>query len=442
MRNKQSIKLFIILFLCTFFIFSFSHFGASVFQAMINNDNSLSEGTMVGGVDVSGKSENEAIQKVDEQLTEWLETTNMQLHFKEKSILLDNALFRFEISESVTTASIGQKNEVLVHIDNDAFEESMRQNFPSVNKNDLDIEKLHYALLKNAKMLESGKFDISLEDYLYTENLVKNELISESIIQLENSSSALTRLTSKVRKIEIPLESQFSLVNFIIENGLKSESPTLHNALASGIYELVLPTNFSIIERHISNEKPDYAKLGFEAKVDIEKNMDLIFTNMNQTSYFIELKQNGDSLLLSLTGPSFLNKYAIYTKDEQTFKPKTIKHFNPLLKKGQKTVEKEGKDGLLISVFREVYDEKGKLLKKESISEDFYPPIPQIEVYALIEKEAAQPATKFELDSEKDESVNTDENINSDESNVAEQENNGIIDSDNELWGKKKEQMK
>lgn len=435
-------KLFIILFLCTFFIFSFSHFGAKAFQAMTNNDNSLAEGTMIGIVDVSGKTENEAIQIVDEALTSWLDNTANKLYFREKSILLDNALFRFEIAESVRTASSGQKNEVIVHIDSKAFEEIVRQGLPTINKNDFDFDKLQYDLLENANKLQSGDFSFSLEDYAQPGRIVKNKVISESIVQIVDSGSALTRLTNKIKKIEIPSESQFSLISFINDNGLKNESTILHNALASGMYELVLQTNFQLVERHISNEKPEFAKLGFEAKIDIGKSMDLSFANMNRTSYFIEVKQTGDSLHLSLIGPPLLNNYVIST-EEEVFKPKTIKHYNPLLKRGQKSVEKEGKGGMLVSVIRTVYDEKGERLKQETISEDFYPPIPQIEVHALIEKDSSQASeTQTDINNEQDDSGASDKENSSGESSISEQDNDGVFDSGNDLWGKPKEQMK
>ena len=53
---------------------------------------------------------------------------------------------------------------------------------------------------------------------------------------------------------------------------------------------MILPTNFSIIERNISEELPDYAELGFEAKVNPEKNKDLVFSNGNESSYKIHNK--------------------------------------------------------------------------------------------------------------------------------------------------------
>ena len=94
------------------------------------------------------------------------------------------------------------------------------------------------------------------------------------------------------------------------------------------------------------------------------------------------------SLVVSLQGPSFLQQYKITTQDQQNFKPKTIVQFNPELSSTQKIVEKEGKEGQSIKVVREIYSENNELIQKESISEDFYPPVHQVEVHGLIVKQS------------------------------------------------------
>ena len=94
------------------------------------------------------------------------------------------------------------------------------------------------------------------------------------------------------------------------------------------------------------------------------------------------------SLVFSLKGPSFLQQYKIITKDQQNFTPKTIVQFNPELSPTQKIVEKEGKEGQFIKVVREIYSENNELIQKENISEDFYPPVHQVEVHGLIVKQS------------------------------------------------------
>ena len=70
-RNKQSIKLFLILVLGSVYIFSFSHFGAFAFDAFFNKNDSYDEGTMVGNVDISGKTKLEASKLLNEKWINW-----------------------------------------------------------------------------------------------------------------------------------------------------------------------------------------------------------------------------------------------------------------------------------------------------------------------------------------------------------------------------------
>jgi len=56
----------------------------------------------------------------------------------------------------------------------------------------------------------------------------------------------------------------------------KNEKAELLNVIATGIYQAVLPSNFSIVERNIGSSLPNYANLGFEAKVNPRNNTDFI----------------------------------------------------------------------------------------------------------------------------------------------------------------------
>ncbi|WP_228460360.1 VanW family protein [Cytobacillus dafuensis] len=437
------VKLFIILFLCTFFIFSFSHFGASAFHSILNNTNTFAEGTTAGIVDVSGKTETEAMQLVDEQLTRWLEEMNIHIRYKEKKILLNNSHFRFNIVDSVKSVNNGQKNMLLVDFENNTLENEILDSFPSLNSDMIDFDKLMSDLLKSAKILESENLEFSLENYLMGANKNQNAVINESSIEFKDTDADMRRIIEKLSTIEIQPNSQFSLLKFLEENGLEKESPIAINKLATAIYQLILPTNFPIIERYISNDKPEYAQLGFEAKVDAEKSMDLIFANPNDNGYVIDLLLRENTLTLSLKGTTFLNKYVITKQDEQTFKPKTIKHYSPLLNPNEKKVKTEGKEGLIIKVFREVYDENGAFLSREEISEDYYPPIHRIEVYGLINKEKNN--NELQEESPSEENVNTTESQNDDVKSASPEntdDSSGTIENTNDLWGKPKEQMK
>lgn len=401
---------------------------------MLNNIDTFDENTMVGNVNISDKTESEAMRAVDEQLTIWLDDMVINIRFKESQIQLDNALFRFNVMESVNTAQNGQENLVNVHFEEYTLEDAILNSYPAIDSQSIDFEKLQTDLLKSATLLQSEQLELKLEDYITGSGTNEDVVIQE--VQVKTDTIYFSSILDKLSTIEIPANKRFSLLELIEEKGLKNESAEAINAISSGIYQLILPTNFAIIERNIGIEKPGYIPIGFEAKVDSQKNIDLIFANPNEVPFEINMESIDNTLILSLKGKSFLNKYAVLTKDEQSFKPKIIKQYNNLLKPGEKVVERQGKEGLFIKVIREIYDEKGALLISEVISEDYYPPIHQIDVYGLLTNDA--------VGSESPPSESTDEgpqNSNQPEIDDA-KETNGVIESNSDLWGKSYEQMK
>lgn len=413
MRNQQGIKLFLVLILCTSYIYGFSQFGVQAYDSFWNKNSSFEEGTFIGSVDVSEKTKSEAIQLVKQQAEKWKKESEIQLRFKEKTVAFDNSLINYQIEESVNKAVQGQKNSVPAVIESiDTFFSSSVS--ATLSNSVYDFEKIKTAILSKAIQLQEGKYEVKLGDFLVDPQMEKENVISKVELQSKISENDVALLKGQLTKIELKPMSQFSLLDRINELGLKQVSQSTYNLLATGVYQVVLPTNFSIIERQISKELPKYAQLGYEAKVNVDKKMDLVFSNPNESSYTVKLDWNKSSLTVSLLGPSFLNQYRLKTKDKETFKPKTIVQFNPQLSQLQKIVEEEGKEGLLIHVIRETYDENGKLLKTEQISEDFYPPIHRIEVQGLILEEGSSDTeenhsgTTEETDDETD-SEDTDE---------------------------------
>ncbi|MBY0123967.1 VanW family protein [Bacillus sp. S/N-304-OC-R1] len=438
MKNKQGVKLFIVLFLCTFFIFAFSHYGALAFNTIVNYTDTYDEGTRVGKVDLTGKSESEAMEAVDEQLTRWLNETVITIHYKENQVRLDNALFRFNVTDSVKTATNGQGNLMLVQFEKNSLEGTIQDLFPTIDTGSININKLEEDLLSSAQSLEPHQLEFRLDDYLADKELNEDVIVQQ--IKVDTNGVNFSKMLREISSFEIPAKSQFSMLQLFKEKDLSIESEEMLNTIAAGIYELILPTNFAIIERNIGNEKPENIPLGFEAKVDVQKNIDLIFANPNEIQYVIKIESMDNTLIFSLMGNSFLHKYVIVTKDKQSFKPKKIKQYNSLLKPNEKLIERKGKEGQSIKVIRETYDEKGALLRSEKISEDYYSPIPQIEVSGLLGKENVNASGLQQTEA-------SDKNSQNMENSSTEQDNEGeavgeIIEPNSDLWGKPNEQMK
>lgn len=380
MGNKQSIKLFLILILGSIYIFSFSHFGAFAYDSLFNKK-SFDKGTSIGTVNISGLTKTEASHLINNKWTNWQNKTMITVHYKEKTEVFDNTLFTFLEKESFNKLKPGQNNQLFVKLDSlDTFLFFIS---PTLT-NAIDIEKLKSDLLAKANTLETGNVEIQLADYLLDPTFEQNHTIKKVVLQTNFSADEQNLINDQLHEMELAPMSQFSLIKHVEALGLQQVSSEMLSCIATGIYQVILPTNFSIIERDISEELPDYAKLGFEAKVNLEKNKDLVFLNGNDTSYKIQLEAKDDRVIFYLKGPSFLQQYKIVTKDEQNFTPKTIVQFNPQLSPTQKIVEQEGNDGQSIRVEREIFTENGELIKRESISEDFYPPVHRIEVHDLI----------------------------------------------------------
>lgn len=414
MRNQQVIKLFLVLIICTSYIYGFSQFGVQAYDTLWKDNSTFEKGTTIGSVDVSGKSKSQASQLVDQEAAKWLKDAKIEIHFKEKTIPFDNSLITLRVGESVNQAKQGQQNNLLVVMESiDSFMASIS---PELSNTVYDFEKIKSAVLSQAARLQSGKQEIQLNDYLIDPQYEKENVISKVSVNAKIAENDIALLTDKLSEIELKPMSQFSLLSTLKDLDLKQVSAQSINMLATGIYQVILPTNFAIIERQISEELPKYANLGYEAKADIDKNMDLVFSNPNESSYQLKLDWKKNKLTVSLLGPSFLNQYRIQTKDKQTFKPKIIVQFNPQLNPTQKIVEQEGQEGQLIKVIRTTFDETGKLLKTEQISEDFYAPIHRIEVQGLIIDEGSSNTnTDEQTTNNQDESTtNPNEDTNSD----------------------------
>lgn len=412
------------------YIFSFSHFGAQAYDSVVNRNDQFAEGTRIGSFSVAGKTYNEALQLIDEQLTKWTNESIITLKYKEKSEQLDVSYFTFDIENTVSKTKNGQENPVIVQLE--PLDDFLLTLSPTLTVDAINLEDLQSQILQGAMSLDAGSYEIRIDDYLADSGEGELTTIAESIIQPEYVENELERFAGK--SIELGATSQFSFLSFV-EEEIGEISQLSLSKIATAIYHVILPTNFDMLERHISNELPGYAELGFEAKVDLALKNDLVFSNPNEFSYFLEFEKKNDSIFVYLKGPEFLNRYVIKSAGKETFDPKIIRQFNPQLGPTEIKVKVEGRKGQLIKVYREHQDEKGEVIKKELISEDFYPPVHQVEVQGLIIKEEDLNTPPGSNDGEVVEGP-----TNMDPSNEAEvPSNNTPESSDSDLWGKENE---
>jgi hypothetical protein len=426
-KHQAFIKLFVVLFLSTAVIFSSSHFGVKAFESLTNSsDGTYSEGTTIGSINISGKTESETIALLEETYVEWIKNTKFDLQYSEKIVPFDINLFSFDATQTVYSIKDGQNNTVSMNIDIMPVQDQVQLQFPQVDANQLELTKLKADLVSTAAKFEQGTYLFNLNnDYLIADASNKDNVISKAIVQLTDIPNDLAAIISANPEIQISEGATFSLLDYAKQQ--KIEGSASLSLIATGIYQSILPTNFKITERNISSALPNFTAVGFEAKVNGANGADLIIVNPNTTPYKFELQLMNKDLIVTLNGEKLLYNYVISKKEEQQLKPKTIVQYSPLLLPGQIKVQTNGVDGQIVKILRETYQGE-QMITSEVLSEDYYPPVYRIEVHGLTGTQQASTATS---------TTTTNPTGNPTTSSEINEQN-----SDDDLWGKQNEQPK
>ena len=364
MKNPQMLKIFLVFILSTAYIFSFSHFGASAYNQIFKDSAQFGENTTIGSLDIEGQSKREVSTLLSEATEKWTQNTVLGITYKEGQMTVDNGIFNFQREKTVVSLLSGKKNKAVVSVDKDSLLEDLYDMSLSLASTTLDIDRLANDLAVSAEFLTEGTKTLELENYI-DGDVGEDEVIAEATVNVGDAATAIKELIPLIQPMEVKGETQFSLLQKMSElEGKKYNSDTL-SRLATAIYGVVLPTNFTILERNISDQLPGYAKLGFEAHIDSEIGHDLVFANTNDHAYRVELQVEGKKLKATLKGQSFLNSYEVKTTDEKRYTPKTIKQYSDELAPAAMQVKKDGKDGITVKVLRRIESSAGDLRRRK-----------------------------------------------------------------------------
>jgi hypothetical protein len=416
-KSIRFIKIFCTLLLSTLFVLGFSHLGASAYEKFVLKVKTYGPNTSIASVNISGKSEAEARELLLQKIEEWKLEGRVSIRHVDKEINVKTSIFTFDIEETLNSAA-NNGNELIVTIPEEELKAVLTNNIPSINLARYDLGKVKNKLEQSASSL-TPEISLQLEDFISD---------SQEVTVLSQVQKDMVKMTPDIRifietfpSIKIDGSSQFSLMNFLENEGFIIEEDQNLSVISSIIYELLLPTNFSIAERNTSLSLPPYAKLGYEAHFDTEKNMDFVFANPNQVSYEIQFELEDNTISTKLVGRPFPHQYNVIVQGKETFLPRTIKQFSPFISKGDMTVKEQGKEGSLIKVYRQTLDPRGQLLDETLLAEDFYPPVHRIELHPI--EEAAVTDENPDSNSDLDSKNNTDENtVNNDDKSSEEQE--------------------
>jgi hypothetical protein len=435
MRKQHIGKVFIILLFSTAYMLGFSHYGSLAINNIIDPENKFEENTVIGSVNVSNKSKAEAIDLIKKQTEKWKKDSMIEFTYKETSTVFNSGSFIFNIEKTLGQAQSGKQNVMQVVLKKNAIEEFIPTLSSKLAIENIDKDKLTSDLLAGAAMLDGSPQVFQLEKYI-DGSAEQNEVISKASISLEDREREIRLLIKALPEIEIPAKTQVSLVEAIKAVNITKKDKVSSGIFASALYEAIMPTNFNILERNISRELPEYAKLGYEARIDLEKQVDLIFSNPNDTAYTLSFSIEGSKLVATLKGHSFLYKYNLVIEEQTKFKPNTIKQYSALMKEHESKVSAEGKDGLLIRIVRKTIDENGEEILSEVLSDDFYNPVHRVVISGLKEPEVQTPAEETddgEPETDPEESEEEQSDGEQDPTEDGEQNDDELIEEEDHL---------
>ncbi|GGJ67609.1 hypothetical protein GGR02_000978 [Anoxybacillus voinovskiensis] len=377
MRPVAAAKLFFVIALCTTYLISVSQIGPAIYESVVANETGFAAGTMIGSISIAALSKEEAVQKVQTKVNEWKTSAQLTLAYQEKTVAIPARLFSFRVEQSVQQAVDGRPSQLVVQLDKEAVSTLAAQLATPALASSLQFDKLVNDITKSAALLQRHREPFDLARYIGQQTTEKIAVSAGSITNLGEQKAEVIAWVDNHPSIEIKGKTVFSLAAYV-----KGMSSLAMSTIASAVYQAVLPTNFTVVERHTSRSLPDGIPLGYEAKVDGNIS-DLRVYNPNTTAYTLQFQTVGTGFRVTLYGLPFTYQYVIKMGEVEYFPPKTVVQYNPSLKPGERYVKAAGRQGMLVKVKKETYDESKQLIKTEVISEDFYPPVHAIEVRGL-----------------------------------------------------------
>ncbi|MFS0780742.1 VanW family protein [Bacillus sp. 1P06AnD] len=370
------------MFASTAFIFSFTFFGVKAYQNFVEEDDIFIENTDVAGFDLQGKTKQQAESLLQTAVSDWKKNTVFTFRYKERSYVVDNGIFQFNIPETLIRITGGNSNDLQAHVNKESLKDQLKNVSLSIEPDAFKLEDLQNQLASSAGHLEKGSHSYQLERFLIDKNS-GGTILSKGTATATGINKELTSFVKAVPTIELKGNSTFSFGQFLMKSGTNAFTDQTLSQVASAIYEAILPTNFTILERNIGASLPSYAKLGYEAKVTADAKVDLVFANTNASEYTIAFTYRNGAFDAVLKGSPFLYRYKVEQKGSQSFEPKTIVQFDTSFPPGMVQLKTAGQKGQRIKMYRIIYDESGSQLKREMIADDFYAPVHRIEIHGL-----------------------------------------------------------
>ncbi|QCR32036.1 VanW family protein [Lysinibacillus sp. SGAir0095] len=360
-------------------------------------------GSTIAGVKVSGLSEDEMKEVLQQAIHTWIAqpitvsdgVNEVQVDPAQFVFDLDATLQSFETTVDKPWYAFWESDRV-VHLPLVlTVPEGLMSNIETVQS--WDAEATVNSVATQVSFLKEHEISAVLNDL----TTIDNERIALSMDAIPTEAMGVSNLVDLLNGTILYPGETFSFISKVGESTANNEAKDF---FASLLYNVVLNTEFQIVERHSQEKIPTYLEPGINAAINIQYNEDLQFLNSSTSPVQINATVEGSSLKMEIFANE-KNKEVLVQVSNEEIAPRIINRYSENLSVGQQKLVQEGSNGMRVVVTR-IISESGSTIE-EQISRDYYAPTNRI---VLISAQQSEQTTTPDTTGTTDENGNPIEN--------------------------------
>lgn len=426
---------FLVMLGSAIFLSLFTYTGSLVYEVWWKEERFDRE-TYLASVDISEMTKSEAINAVEEELEVWKNDIDIQIRWFDYTYEVPSNVVHVRLEELINELLDENNFEKAVLID--VAERDIAQivsEFPFYENLEqyVDLTNFTENMKNELTTLPNGTIQFSLHPYL-EETIIPNEAVIASAVRSGLASPMLESIVEKLKVVTIHQDESFSFLTMLEEHNIEAVNGESLQVLSSAIYEVLLQSNFDLIERHQRHKLYDNIPLGYDAFIDLDSR-DLVFFNPNDYEYELHFLMNEQGeLMVELVGNMFPYEINVVVEQLAQIEPKTKVRYASDVSEGSQQVIEAGEAGYHAKTIRSIISIDGELEYEKVMAEDFYAPQHRLEIHRIQDQHRDEDEESSEDDLEEkptledvlEEYFNGDE----DESELSNGENHSNSDED------------
>ncbi|MFY3792774.1 VanW family protein [Ureibacillus sp. MALMAid1270] len=333
-------------------------------------------GSTIAGINVDGLEPNEIENVLNNALTEWLQE-EMTVTGGGVELSVDPTKLLFDIPATISEFQTLVKkpwymfwgSERVVHIPLKVSDnEDIKNEIASVSA--WETDETYHQLLSQASFLMDHQVEAKVKNL----DIYDSERLALTIRDIPSDAFAPEVLVALLDGKMINPGDVFSFIETVNDGADQVNSQTL-NFVSSLLYDVVLQTEFEILERHNGTEIPAFIELGKEATINVNLNEDFKFVNTTDYVGKLKVSMEENSMKVEISSDTKGKEVSVRVEKE-VLSPRIIYRYSNDLPVGHEQLLQDGREGYRVIVYRTISG--NGLAQEQKVSRDYYPPINEI----------------------------------------------------------------